>query len=68
MCEDIFHDAMEGSFTVDFETLTLCIDKGDSEDFEEECQYLEFEECQCNLHRCHWEPTPSQTDPRCWYL
>ena len=60
VCEVIFEDALDGTWTLDGNT--ICIDKIGG--FEEEaCDLLYFEECQCNLHRCNWSPQPTPSDP-----
>jgi hypothetical protein len=60
VCEVIFEDALDGTWTLDGNT--ICIEKIGV--FEEEaCNIFDFEECQCNLHRCNWTPRPTPSDP-----
>jgi len=53
VCEDIFVDS--GFGTWELKDNQLCIESEGLDD-EVTCEEMEFSECQCNLHRCHWQP------------
>ena len=60
VCEDIFEESSAGTYTIDGDQLCH-VTAGEFE--EEDCGDLYFEECQCNLHRCNWTPTPTYAEP-----
>lgn len=61
VCEMIFEDALDGTWSINGNT--ICIEKVVEFAEDTSCNLLAFEECQCNLHRCDWSPQPTYNDP-----
>ena len=60
VCEDIFEESSAGTYTIDGDQLCH-VTAGEFS--EETCSSMDFEKCQCNLHRCNWTPTPTFNNP-----
>ena len=61
VCELIFQDALDGSWSIDGNS--LCLDTEYDEFEETACGSLYFEACKCNSHRCNWTPQPTFNNP-----